>query len=593
MSAIASRPSLTSAVLIFAVAAMLGACARPGPGAPPEARGHDQRTPSEARRGGGVTIAISSTVSGIGMVGVASTTTGGWFSVAEVHSNGLITSDLHSRNPVGRLAESVPSLETGDISVLSDGRMQVVYHLRKGITWHDGAPFTAQDLVFSYHFNTDPGIPIIPQESHGLLTGAEARDDHTLVLYFREPYLRANQLGLRPFWPQPEHLLRPAYERYLATRNVDDIVNHAYWTSDYVHLGPFRLTSFDPAGTLTFQAYDGYFLGTPKLETVQVRVFTDLNTLYTNLLAGTVDLVPETVMEPELGFQLMDQWAQSGEGTVYVKKSAQRFLSPQMRPEAQTEPTIISDIRVRAALYHALDREALSEGLQAGHRELAAWELLWPGESLHDATKDAFRRYAYDPERAKAILRDAGWTLGSDGMLRHESDGRPFRTSISGTAGRIEREVSAYADYWRRIGLDAEPRAIPAAQVRNAEYRALFPSWEASASGGGDAILSRLEGPAASAENRWTGNRGGYDDPRAQALVDAYRTSVSDDAQFQTMKAISDFVVAELPLLVLFSTAEHIAVRTGVKAFDDHMGGDSAARPYGTYTRNAHLWEVS
>src|SRR5207248_5987603 len=135
----------------------------------------------------------------------------------------------------------------------------------------------------------------------------------------------------------------------------------------------------------------------------------------------------------------------------------------------------------------------------------------------------------------------------------HESDGRRFKTSVTGTSGRIEREVGAYADYWKRIGLDAEPRVVPGAQVRNAEYRALYPSWEASASGGGDEILGRLEGPAASAQNRWIGNRAGYEDPRAQQLIDRYRSSLAFDAQFQTMTAISDLVADELPFLVLYS----------------------------------------
>jgi peptide/nickel transport system substrate-binding protein len=584
--------SSSQLALLGILAVALAACAGPTPGVPTGAPGQGGAAAPEARRGGAVTIAISSTVSAIGMVGVASTSTGGWFSVADVHSNGLITSEVTTREPVGRLAERVPTLENGDITLLPDGRMQVVYRIRKGVTWQDGVPFTARDLVFAYQFNSDPGIPSIPQETYRLLDGVEAPDDATFVMTFKGSYLRANQIGLRPFWPQPQHILGPVYERYLASKNPDDVVNHPYWTSEYVHLGPFRLASFDPAGTITFQAYENYFLGRPKLDTVRVRVFTDLNTLYTNLLAGTVDLVPETVMEPELGFQLMDQWARSGDGTVHLKKSAQRFLSPQMRPEVQTEPSIITDVRVRAALYHALDRETLSEGLQSGHRELAAFELVWPGEQFYEATRDSHRRYNFDPDRAKAILGEVGWTPGPDGMLVQSSDRRRFRTSVSGTAGRIEREVAVYADYWKRIGLDAEPRTVPGSQVRNAEYRALYPSWEASAAGGGDEILGRLEGPAASPQNRWSGNRGGYDDPRAQALIDTYRTTVSADAQFRVFQALSDFVAAELPFLLIFSTAEHIAVRKGVKAFDDHTGGDSAARPYGTYTRNAHLWEL-
>src|SRR6185503_4062989 len=98
----------------------------------------------------------------------------------------------------------------------------------------------------------------------------------------------------------------------------------------------------------------------------------------------------------------------------------------------------------------------------------------------------------YDPERAKSILRERGWVPGPGGALQHSSDGRRFRTSIIATAGRIgEQEVPAFADYWRRIGLDVDELVIPAAFVRNAEYRATFPGWEASSSSGGDGILDR------------------------------------------------------------------------------------------------------
>jgi peptide/nickel transport system substrate-binding protein len=546
---------------------------------------------ADDRRGTVINIAVSGNVPNMGLMGLASTTTGGWFSMVEVHSNGLITSEEHSRLPVGRLIERVPTLDNQDITLLPDGRMRVVYRLRSGITWHDGEPFTAGDLVFSHRFNGDPGLPIAVSDLTRLTESAEAPDPLTFVVTFRAPSYRAGQVGLRVFWPQPRHLLEPVYERYLESGNADEVVTAPYWTSGYVHLGPFRLTAFDPSGPIQFQAYDGYFLGRPKVETIRVHIFSDLNTLYSNIEAGTIDVVPETVLQPELGFELLDKWNRTGDGKVYVKKSAQRFLSPQERPQVQTEPAMF-DTTVRAALYRALDREALSEGLQAGHSELAAWELFWETEPLYEATKGVFRQYAYDPERARLGLREAGWTPGPDGILRNSGDGRRFRTSISATPGRIEREANAFADYWRRIGLEVDQITVPAAQIRNAEARAQYPGWEATAQGGGDEIIGRLEGPAGSAQNRWAGNRGGYEDPRAQELIRLYRSSLRPDDQFQAMKTISEFVAATLPMLILFSTAEHVVVRKGIRALEDHDGGDSAARAYGTYSRNAHLWRV-
>src|SRR6266542_5398295 len=77
---------------------------------------------------------------------------GGWGPVAEIHSNGLFTTEPTTRRVVGMLAERVPSLDDGTISLLDDGRMRVTYSLRSGVTWHDGAPLSAQDFAFSVKF---------------------------------------------------------------------------------------------------------------------------------------------------------------------------------------------------------------------------------------------------------------------------------------------------------------------------------------------------------------------------------------------------------------------------------------------------------
>ena len=98
--------------------------------------------------------------------------------------------------------------------------------------------------------------------------------------------------------------------------------------------------------------------------------------------------------------------------------------------------------------------------------------------------------------------------------------------------------------------------------------------------------------PPASVENRWAGNRGGFEDPRAQQLVDAYRRSISGAEQLRTIKALSDFVAGELPLLILYYTPRHLGVRTGLRALEDVAGGAEASLFYGTFTRNAHLWEL-
>jgi ABC-type transport system substrate-binding protein len=574
-------------VSIGLIATLLIAACGPSGGTPGQAPSGSAT--QQSGRAKVITIGFSSTVQSMSIMG-ATTTSGGWQSLNEIHSNGLITSDVHSRRPIPRLAAKLPTVDDGSISVLPDGRMRVVYALRTDATWQDGAPFTSKDLTFSYDFNSDPALPTaVRRDVMDMIDSVEAPDDATFVMYFKGPYAIGGTLGVRSFWPQPAHILGPVYERFKTEKNVDDVVNNPYWTSQYLHLGPFRLTSFDPSA-LTFEAYQGYFLGRPKVDTIYLKSFTDQNTLFTNLLAGTVDIFPDLALSSELGYQIKDIWENGGGGKVNVNLGVTWFLAPQWRPSVQQEQANL-DPKVRGALYRALDREALSDALQGGHRELSAWSLMPPGHQYYDATKDALRQYAYNPDQARADLREAGWTFNPDGSARNATDGRSFKTAIWATVGR-DREISAYASYWRQIGLEVDESIVPASQSRNLEYRAQYPGWESSGQGYGDAILGRMDPPAASAATRWVGERGGFEDPRAWDLIARYRASLSDRDQAQAMKAISDYVVAELPFLILFYLPDHLGVRAGVKALDDAVGGAEGAQPYGTYTRNAHLWEV-
>jgi peptide/nickel transport system substrate-binding protein len=576
--------------LLILLAVTTVACA--GPTAPAPSSGTSNASGQQpAPRSGTKTITIGFTagVNAMAIMG-ATTTSGGWQSLNEIHSNGLITSDANNRRPIPRLTTKVPNLDDGTINLLPDGRMRVTYNLRNDVTWQDGQPFTAQDLVFSYRINSDGGLPTIQRDAINQMEAVEATDNSTFVVTFKTPYYIGGTLGLRPFWPHPKHILEPAYEKYLQSKNAEDMINLPYWTSEYVHLGPFRVTTFDPAEGLVLQAYDKYFLGKPKVDVVRLRSFNDQNTMYTNLLSGTVDMFPDIALNAELGYQLKGLWERNGQGVVYARQGITWFLAPQWRPAFQSEPANL-DPKVRAALYRALDREALSEALQGGHPELAAWSMLPPGHQFYDSTKDSLKQYAFNPEQAKSELAGLGWTPGPDGILRNSADGRRYHNALWTTPGR-EREIAAYAAYWRQIGIEVDELGVPAAQVRNLEYRASYPSWESSAQGAGDAILGRMDPPAASAATRWVGERGGFEDPRAYDLIAKYRRSLSDRDQAQAMKAISDYVTAELPFLILYFLPDHLGVRKGVRAYDDVEGGAEGAQAYGTYTRNAHLWDV-
>jgi peptide/nickel transport system substrate-binding protein len=260
--------------------------------------------------------------------------------------------------------------------------MRVTYPIRQGVTWQDGAPFTAQDLVFSTRFLQDRGIPSQTNTVARQIASAEAPDDHTFVATYRSAYYQAVSHAILAFWPVPQHIVAPAYERFLVSGNPEELINHPYWTSEYVHLGPFRLASWDPSRELTFQSFPGYFRGPPKVDRVRVQIHLGINGLFADLLAGTNDVFFENTLDLERSAHL--ERSPGGEWSLFLKPSNIRILVPQYRPAYQSEPANL-DPRVRAALYHALDREELAEGLQLGHRETAAWGHLLPSDPLFEA----------------------------------------------------------------------------------------------------------------------------------------------------------------------------------------------------------------
>jgi peptide/nickel transport system substrate-binding protein len=560
------------------LALVLSGCAAPGGQVGSGGTGEPQ--PAQAK-----ILNIAITTNPAAVTGDNAPTTGGYAGVDEVHSQGLITTDLNQVF-IGRLAERVPSLDDGSVSLLPDGRMRVLFSLHKGVTWHDGAPFTAHDLVFTHKAMTDRMLGI-GGTVEAALASVEASDDHSAVFIYRSPYYLGHALQLRAFWPRPRHILEPIYEGAVGTNSPDGWIHAPYWTTEYVHLGPFRLASWDPGTNMQFTSYDGYFLGRPKLDVVNVRILGNENAAMSELLAGTIDLFSDGAMGEELGEELRARWQQNGGGAVYLRPGVTRNLFPQVRAEYQREPANL-DPRVRTALYHAIDRDALAGG--RGGNSLGAWSLLPPGDPLYDATKDALRRFSYDPERARTLLRDLGWAPGPDRILQNSVDGRKFRTQISNTSGQaIESQV--VGDYWRQIGLEIEEIVIPAALSSDREYRATYPGWEGSSGGYGDQI-SRFTGPAATAP-RWSGNRGGYDDPTANALYARYTSSVSERDQFQAMRAINDFFVENIPNLPLYYATDFLGHRSGVVAPGLAQGsGPPSASRAGSPARNAYLWDL-
>lgn len=566
-------------------------CAQPAPSArQPSEQGAQPEAPGKRKV---LNVAQANYVDAFS-IGGNSTTSGGGLSYIEVHSQALFSADKTTGRPVPRLLAEHPTQENGGLRITPDGKMIATYRLRPDVRWADGAPLTTRDLLFTYRVTKDPSMPIIDTGPSRLMESATAPDDHTFVITWRQPYYMADAIGLRAFWPLPAHLLEADYAVLVEEqKDTGAFFAKPYWTSAYVHVGPFKLVEFTPQVEAVFDAVDHYFLGRPRLDRIVLRQFTDNATIYANILGGAIDLTLNSVLDLEESLELRNRWERDGGGKVYLTPSSAQFISIQFDRSVPNYSPAILDRLVRQGIYHAIDREAYSEAIGSGIPGMTGDAMLPSDNPLYSYVKDGWKqRYPYDLNRAAAALGQAGWQRGTDGMLVN-SGGERLRLEIRSTED--VREPSVVADMWKRAGVDAETAVVPGARVRDREYRQQFPGGEITSRGSHDSILTRLEcNEQPTPANRFSGNnRGHWCNPGYDRLVETYRTDLREAGRGEAMRQIQSLLLDELPLLILMYRTTTLVVRKGAVALaDDIAGGSDAGRLYGTHSRNAHEWDV-
>ncbi len=133
-----------------------------------------------------------------------------------------------------------------------------------------------------------------------------------------------------------------------------------FWTRDYVGLGAFKLDSWDPGSAIEATAFDGYVYGRPKIDRLRIIFMQDTNAVAANLLSGAAQLVADITIRSETGSVLKREWEPRQGGAVYFTPAQIRFTLFQLRPSHASAPEI-TDLRVRQAIAHAVDKQLLAE----------------------------------------------------------------------------------------------------------------------------------------------------------------------------------------------------------------------------------------
>lgn len=451
------------------------------------------------------------------------------------------------QNPL--MAEQVPTVANGLWKVLPDGRMETIWRLRPGVAWHDGAPFTAHDIAFTFQVDGDRDLPFYsPSAARQQVDRAEALDDRTVVFHWKGPFIDADTSFQGS--QLPSHLLEQPYRE-----NKAGFATIPYWSEPPVGVGPFRIREWARSSHIFMDANDRYVAGRPKIDAIEIKLIPDQNTLFANVLAGGIDLVLYKGIILDQAIELRKRW----DG----RTEAQPDSTLQMWPQLLTpHPLAVGDARFRRALTLATDRQEIADALMPGFSSAVHSYLTLAEPAEFKAQAHRVVKYDYDPRRAIAILEEMGFSRGADSMFRDERGERLSVEIRTITTDINTKTMFSTADYWQRIGIASEPVVIPRQLAQDMEYRATFPGYELVRNPASPAGIPRyLSSATPLPENSYRGNnRSRYMSPEFDALIQRYVTTIPIGERAQILGDMIFHMTDRALVLGLITDVEPMAV---------------------------------
>jgi peptide/nickel transport system substrate-binding protein len=450
------------------------------------------------------------------------------------------------------LCTELPTIENGLAvpETTPDGKdgVAVTYTIRPDAFWGDGTPITTRDVMFTWEVGRHPKSGVIPKEFYRSLYRIDVKDDRTFTLHFDKLTYEYN--AINAFDLLPAHLEAAAFADPESYRNRS--LYETDTTNPGLYFGPYLVSEVVPGSHVALTANPRWWGEKPAFRRVVVRVIENTAALEANLLSGAIDMVAG-----ELGLSLDQALAfeqrHGGEFNILYRPGL-----VYEHIDLNLDNPILKDRRVRQALVHAIDRDAISETLFGG-RQPVAHTSVNPLDWVH--AEDG-PRHAYDPGKAAALLDEAGWGAMRGG-IRHNAAGEPLRLEIMTTAGNRSRELvqQVLQSQWKQLGIDVRVRNQPARvffgeTVRKRQFPAMAMfAWISAPESVPRTTLHSDHIP--STENNWAGqNNTGFRNAEVDKLIEQIEVELDRDKRKELWRRLQDIYAEELPAIPLYFRAE-------------------------------------
>lgn len=340
--------------------------------------------------------------------------------------NGLVKYDKDIKL-VGDLAERW--------DVTNQGKT-ITFHLRKGVRWHDGAPFTAEDCLFTYQKLIDPRVATPYSSSYMDVAKAEVLGEHVFRVTYKEPFSPALEswgIGIIP-----RHLLAGK------DINTDAFNRHPVGT------GPYKFKEWISGQKIVLEANEAYFEGRPQIDQFIYRIIPDNTTMFQELLSGGVDM---------MGLNSLQYLRKSETPRIraaYVKYRYPANAFTYMGYNLASP--LFDDMHVRQALSYAIDRKSIIDGILLG----IGRPCTGPFSTVSWAYNPNAKQYDHDPVRARKMLEEAGWKPNPAANNILEKNGRRFSFTIMTNQGNTERIHAAeiIQQNMKEVGIEVAVRVM-------------------------------------------------------------------------------------------------------------------------------------
>ena len=476
----------------------------------------------------------------------------------------LMNETLLGSSPID--GQYVPGL--ADYWTIAEDGKTYTFYLNKNARWHDGTPLTSADVIFSMDIQANPATSTSYQGTFvATVASWTAIDDHTVQLVATDVFAPVVFYG---------NMYAP-----IMAKHVWESVAPENWASDpgstgqdlskVLGTGPFRLTEYDPSqGRVVMVKNQDYYDVKPNIDEFIFVTSGDETAAVEALRAGAADFyerVPPADVESlaaEESLEIADYETLSFSWYGYN-------LDPEKTP-------LFQDVLVRRALLHAIDRQSIVDNIYLGYAVVAQGSQ--PTVSTAYAPERITTTYNFDPERAKALLAEAGWA-DSDGDGVVEKDGLPlaFEVMYASGSATTDSTVAAMQEMWAAVGVAATPNPVDFGQVLVPALTDTFDfqmcllgfNWDATADQ--SAMYS-------STSYRAGFNAMKYVNPRVDELNLAASKELDEQKRIDLLIESANLVNEDLPNAVLWFRRDQTAYNTRLHNFNPNAFGLLWSIPY-------------